>query len=138
MSDLSNTEKRNLEKLFDMSSGYVLNFSNRTFEEFIFDSTKKSIYDAKYDNATGSKANRLRAFWNVEPNYVVAKLIGDLLQYDTELGAKSQEEPLLDNADVVQRLSQSMPVPEIEAITPTAGRILPLGEVSKRGDRSMS
>lgn len=119
MSDLSNTEKRNLEKLFDMSSGYVLNFSNRTFEEFIFDSTKKSIYDAKYDNATGSKANRLRAFWNVEPNYVVAKLIGDLLQYATELGAKSQEEPLLDNCRrVVQRLSQSMPVPEIEAITP--------------------
>ena len=53
MSDLSNIEKRNLERLFGMGSGYVLDFSNRTFEEFIFDSTGKNIYDSKYDNASG-------------------------------------------------------------------------------------
>ena len=39
MSDLSNVEKRHLERLFGMGSGYVLDFSNRTFEEFILDST---------------------------------------------------------------------------------------------------
>lgn len=43
MSDLTNIEKRNLERLFGMSSGYVLDFSNRTFEEFIFDSVGISI-----------------------------------------------------------------------------------------------
>ena len=63
MSDLSIIEKRSLERLFSMGSGYVLDFSNRTFDEFVFDSTGKSIYDSKYDNGSGSKANRLRAFW---------------------------------------------------------------------------
>jgi hypothetical protein len=119
MSDLSNIEKRHLERLFGMSSGYVLNFSNRTFEEFIIDSTGRSIYDAKYDNASGSKANRLRAFWSIEPNYMVAKLLGDLLQYVAEPGVKPDQEQLLENCRrVVERLSQSAPVLEIEAITP--------------------
>ena len=119
MSDLSNIEKRSLERLFDMGSGYVLDFSNRTFEEFILDSTGKSVYDSKYDNASGSKANRLRAFWSVEPNYVVAKLLGDLLQYVAELGVKPGQEQLFESCwRMVQRLSQSAPVPEIEAITP--------------------
>lgn len=119
MSDLSNIEKKNLEKLFGMISGYVLDFSNRTFEEFILDSTGKSIYDQKYDNASGSKANRLRAFWAVEPNYVVAKLLEDLLQYTVELGIKQEEQKLLDSCRrTVQRLAQNTAVPEIEAITP--------------------
>ena len=86
MSDLSIVEKRNLEKLFGMGGGYVLEFSNRTFDEFIFDSIGKTIYDSKYDYSSGSKANRLRAFWSVEPNYVVGKLLEDLLLYVEERG----------------------------------------------------
>jgi len=119
MSDLSNIEKRSFEKIFGMSSGYVLNFTNRTFEEFILDSTGKSIYDGMYDNGSGSKANRLRAFWTTEPNYVVAKLLRDLLSYVEELGVKQGEEPLVESClRAVNRLSQTMPVPEIEAISP--------------------
>ena len=34
MSDLSSIEKRKLERLLGMGSGYVLNFSDRTFSEF--------------------------------------------------------------------------------------------------------
>jgi len=34
MSDLSSIEKLKIEKLFGMDSGYVLDFSNRTFHEF--------------------------------------------------------------------------------------------------------
>ena len=44
MSDLSFTEKARLEKLFGMSSGYVLDFSNRTFQEFVADSVQRDIY----------------------------------------------------------------------------------------------
>jgi hypothetical protein len=39
MADLTNIEKRQFEKLLGMSGGYVLNFSNRTFDEFVTDST---------------------------------------------------------------------------------------------------
>jgi hypothetical protein len=40
----------------------VLNFSNRTFEAFILDTTGREIYNPKYDDGSGSKANRLRGF----------------------------------------------------------------------------
>lgn len=80
MSDLTNMEKRQFEKLFGMSNGYVLDFSNRTFDEFVIDSTGLSIMEEKYNQASGSKANRLRAFWSIETNHVVAKLLGNLMQ----------------------------------------------------------
>jgi hypothetical protein len=86
MSNLTAAEKRKLERLLGMESGYVLEFSNRTFSEFVLDSTGREIYDGKYDYSSGSKANRLRGFWNEEPNGVVAKLIGDLLDYMLEGG----------------------------------------------------
>ncbi len=64
-----------------MKSGYVLDFSNRTFEEFIFENTGINIYEEKYTYESGSKANRLRAFWNQESNYTVGKLIAALLEH---------------------------------------------------------
>src|SRR5262245_47050374 len=119
MSDLSIIEKRSLERLFGMGSGYVLDFSNRTFDEFVFDSTGKSIYDSKYDNGSGSKANRLRAFWSSEPNYIVGKLLEDLLVYAEEQGVNGEREQLLETCRrTLKRLLQDQPVPEIEAITP--------------------
>ncbi len=64
-----------------MGGGYVLDFSNRTLAEFVVESTSRGIYDTKYDYASSSKANRLRAFWAQEPNHLVGKLIHDLLDY---------------------------------------------------------
>ena len=81
MAKLSAIEKRQFERLFDMGSGYVLDFSNRTFREFILDSVGIDIYEEKYNYWSGSKANRLRAFWNQEPDPIVGKLLLDLLEY---------------------------------------------------------
>lgn len=80
MADLSFTEREQLEKLFGMSSGYVLHFTNKTFRQFIRNSVSRDIYAAAYDYGSGSKANRLRKFWNVERNQVVGKLLSDLLE----------------------------------------------------------
>lgn len=81
MSNLSIVEKRKFEQFLGMESGYVLDFSNRTFAEFVRDSTGKEIYDVRYDYESGSKANRLRAFWQKEENHVVGKLMSDMLDY---------------------------------------------------------
>ena len=70
-----------------MGSGYVLDFSNRSFAEFVLDSTGRNIYDQRYDYGSGSKANRLRAFWQREENAVVGKLMGDMLEYAEATGA---------------------------------------------------
>ncbi len=48
-----------------MGGGGVLNFTNRTFEEFFREVVGVQIYDSLYDRASGSKANRMRAFWDV-------------------------------------------------------------------------
>lgn len=69
-----------IEALLQMGSGYVLDFSNRTFFEFILTSTGKDINDKKYDYGSGSKANRLRAFWNTESDKVVGKLLSEMLE----------------------------------------------------------
>ena len=62
MSDLTAIEKRKLERALGMGSGYILNFSNRTFAEFFLDNFGIDIYDDNYDYGSGSKANRMRGF----------------------------------------------------------------------------
>ena len=81
MSDLTSIERLKLEKLFDMGGGYVLNFSNRSFQEFILQNCSIDIDQQKYWYASRSKANRLRAFWNKETNTIVGKLTLSLLEY---------------------------------------------------------
>lgn len=102
-----------------MGTGYVLDFSNRSFDEFVLDSVGKSVYDAKYSTNGGSKANRLRSLWAVEPNFVVGKLLVDLLQYASEHGIKPESQAMFESARrAAERLLQSQPVPEIDAINP--------------------
>ena len=117
MSNLSFTEKHKLEKVLQMGSGYVLDFSNRTFQEFVFDSTGKNIFDDVYARASGSKANRLREFWQKEPNHIVGKLIHDLLEH-SDTGTP---DPLRDQCSrIAERLLQDAPVQDVEAILPNA------------------
>lgn len=62
MSGLTFIERQKLEREFGMASGYVLNFSNRTFDEFFREIVGVDIYNQRYDKGSGSKANRMRAF----------------------------------------------------------------------------
>ena len=68
MANLSYAEKRTLEEFFQMGGGYVCNFSNRTFREFVHDSTGLDIYTDDI-GGYGSKGSRLRYFWSRQPNH---------------------------------------------------------------------
>ena len=63
MSTLTDTEKRYLEKMLGMQSGYVLDFSDARFGEF-FDQYDIDIHGLKYQILGTSKAKKLRAFGN--------------------------------------------------------------------------
>lgn len=80
MSTLKSTDKRILEQLFRMSGGTVLDFTNRSFADF-FKDFKIDIYSEKYQatDRTGSKANRLRTFWEIEDDSLVADVIQELV-----------------------------------------------------------
>lgn len=81
MTNLSFIEKKKFEKLFGMKSGYVMDFSDRTFQEFVGDAVGVDIYEEKYNYGSGSKANKLRGYWSVESNYNIGKLLEKLLEY---------------------------------------------------------
>ena len=81
MAKLKTNEKQILEKVFQMGGGYVLNFTDRTMEEFFNDDLGVSIYDEKYNYASGSKANRVRGFWQTAEDRLVGKSIIKLTEY---------------------------------------------------------
>ncbi len=121
MSDLTSTEKRKLERLFGMSGGYVLDFSNRTFAEFVEEHTGRDIYDARYDyGSSDSKANRLRGFWTVESNHLTGKLIDALIGHGEETNAIKNDGSLpAECRPIVVRLAQGNSVSELDALTAT-------------------
>lgn len=63
-----------------MSGGYVLDFSNRNFEEFFREVVGVGIYEARFDVASGSKANRLRAFWRTATDGQLLSSLEGLLE----------------------------------------------------------
>lgn len=81
MANLTTNDKQLLEKLFQMGGGYVLNFSDRTMGEFFNDDVGINIYDEKYNYASGSKANRMRGFWQVANDSLVGKSVIKLIEY---------------------------------------------------------
>lgn len=123
MADLTSIEKLRLEKFFGMGSGYVLDFSNRTFDEFILENTRINIYSDKYSYGSGSKANRLRAFWDKESNYLNGKLISAMLEYwitQNELHSREATEKDLSAHEecfkIAERLKQDAPIDNIEIL----------------------
>ena len=61
MSSLTDIEKRYLEKFLGMGSGYVLDFSDATYGEFLA-RHKIDIHGRKYQTYGTSKAKKLRSF----------------------------------------------------------------------------
>lgn len=78
VADLDNGTKRKLELLFGMGDGYVLDFSNASFAEFVQTAIGIDPYQ-KYPPA--SKAKILRRIWHAEPLPTVAKLNLELLEH---------------------------------------------------------
>lgn len=74
-------DKRVLEEFLGMSSGYVLDFSDRTFGEFVHEAVDVEIHSDGYTLHGSSKANKLRAFWDVESDYLVGRLLNALIDY---------------------------------------------------------
>jgi hypothetical protein len=96
MSSLSPSEQRDFERLLEMGGGYVLNFTDRSFAEFVVDTVGVDIGLPKYSVFGGSKAKRLRTFWRVEEDGVVGKLLGGLVQYlETDDRGPKPAPPLL-------------------------------------------
>jgi len=96
MNSLTHIDKQKLERELGMQSGYVLDFSNRTFEEFFSEVVDVQIYDHAFDCGSGSKANRMRAFWKIATNKQLILLFRGLqegweIYSNTPISDKSQK-----------------------------------------------
>jgi hypothetical protein len=123
MADLSSIERRKLERLLRMGSGYVLDFSDRTFSEFFEEHTRRDIDATVYRKRGTSKANRLRGFWAVEGNHLVGKVIQALILYGQAENCLGDEPGLTELTDecwkIASRMMRDAPVAELDALTAT-------------------
>ncbi|MGM9510181.1 abortive infection family protein [Larkinella sp. GY13] len=127
MGTLSALEKIKLEELLKMQSGYVLDFSDSSFRSFVLSSVNKDIYLEKYKIYGNSKANRLRAFWDLESKLIIGKLLTDLvdlrLVMDNRLKMYGEfNEPKADPflveecINILKLINEDKIVPEIDSI----------------------
>jgi hypothetical protein len=93
MSDLKTTDKKPFELLFGMNTGYVMDFTNSTFGEF-FSEHGIDIHSEKYALHGDSKAKRLRAFWQMEPNELVVDVLLALIDYWRQITPTPDEKNL--------------------------------------------
>lgn len=121
MAELSYTEQTIVEEMLEMSGGYVLDFSDRTFRDFVGRTTKIDISIEKYAaNNSGSKANRLRAFIKFENDYTLGSLLKELHAYvirrDTRAGKLRTTSYYDDFKKVYERMLSGQIIQHIDAI----------------------
>jgi hypothetical protein len=111
MSSLTDIEKRYLEKLLGMQSGIVLDYSDARFGEF-FKRFKVDIHSGKYQTYGTSKARKMRAFWECEPDALVGKVLFEMLasyEADFQLNKKEVDSAILEKSQgIVSRLSGTL------------------------------
>lgn len=81
MSSLSAKHKAICENLFEMETGYVLDFGNNKLQNFVLRSIGIDIYGSPGYEEYCSKANKLRQIFETESDPIVGKLILDLLDH---------------------------------------------------------
>lgn len=108
MSSLTDIDKRYLERLLSMQGGYVLDYSDATFGEF-FARHGVDIHSEKYQTYGTSKAKKMRAFWEREPDRLVATVLSEMLdsyEADCELNKRDCDTAILSKCrKIVSRIS---------------------------------
>lgn len=109
MSTLTDIEKRYFEHLLVTKPGYILDYSDPTFGA-LFNRHNISIHSPKYQTygPNASKAKKLRAFWEQEPDSLVGNVLSELLdsyEADCELNNKNVDKSALEKSrSIVDRL----------------------------------
>lgn len=108
MSSLTDIEKRYLERLLGMQSGYVLDYSDATFGEF-FSRYKVNIHGSKYQTYGTSKGKKMRAFWEQESDALVGSVLSEMLdsyEADCDLNKREIDKSVLEKSrSIVARLT---------------------------------
>lgn len=99
MSNIRSIDMMFLDDIFDMGSGYVLNFSDRTFAQFFAEELNVDIGDPLYARTGSSKAKRLRCFLQTVDKPAVVRTLKALWEYREILHQRSGQEEKVKNAN---------------------------------------
>lgn len=80
MSNLSPADRDYLENALRLETGWIVSFSDQTFSE-LFAAFGIDINDEKYKKYGESKAKRMRAFWDIDDNKTVGRIILELASF---------------------------------------------------------
>lgn len=87
-----------IDDIFEMGSGYVLNFSNSTFYSFFASELNVNIDDPNYARNGSSKAKRLRCFLQDAEKKTAIRALKALWEYREALRRRSGQEEKIKNA----------------------------------------
>ena len=112
MSSLTAADKQYIERVLDMGGGYVLNFTDATFAQF-FIGFNVDIHGIGYQTYGASKAKKMRAFWEKEPDVLVGPVLSEMLDAYEALcdsgGRERDSTSLRKSRDIVARLLGKAP-----------------------------
>ena len=80
MSSIALSDQAFIEEVLDMRSGYVLDFSDSSFGVF-FKRHGIDIHGSQYQTQGTSKAKKLRAFMEREPDPLVGQILAEMLDH---------------------------------------------------------
>jgi hypothetical protein len=83
MASVKRSDMRLIDQVFGMESGYVLDFSNRTFSEFFENEFGINIYEEKIPGSRRVEGERAARFIDIEDGYLVEKVLHKLYDYRT-------------------------------------------------------
>lgn len=88
-----------LDDIFEMGSGYVLDFSDRTMSQFFAQELNLDIDDPKYARNGTSKAKRLRAFLTIVDPATAVRTLRALWEYRQAIYARRGRAEAVANAE---------------------------------------
>ena len=127
MAEFSSLELLKIERLLNMGTGYVLDFSNRTFRDFMYEHADVDIFGEDYNYRSGSKANRLRSFFEQHDEYLAGAVLEQLIEHwRTGYLLRGREMSPTDIAlgeecmRVAKRLKDALPIANVSHLKPNS------------------
>jgi hypothetical protein len=128
-----------INEIFEMGSGYVLNFSDGTMAEFFDAELGIEIYQEKYGFNGTSKAKHVRAFIEVEDGYTVGLLLRKLWDHRSSYGNRAETQEARDKERLfalITKIESGRAPPALSRLSGTAD-ILNFDTVSRDLERAL-
>lgn len=99
VANFKSTEMRFLDSIFDMGGGYVLDFSNRTMDEFFMEELEIDISHEMFSKDGTSKARRVRYLLQNADHPTVARVLEALWKYRQSMQEETKAKETVVNAE---------------------------------------